>query len=344
MRIKFNFSTMFLILGLSIGMIVFSLGVSYVDAINGKNNIGQLSEKNYKTYTISSSTRYTRELIEGLKNCINSEQLMITVNEKYNNKKIAVKGITYENDYFLKDITEAKFNDKNSKEAIVGKGLKNLVYKDSGDFIKLGDTEFKVVGYLDSNSESYNIYIPLEKFIDLYGEESILDKYSTFISSSLNSEKILNDINSVINEDEQAHEYDNSIVTNYSDNILGVLSKIILVVASINIINFTLLWIDNRKKEIAIYKTFGAQKKDIAEMLFKEIFSLSLIAIIVTIDVQIIINYILNRFSSIGLYMSISYINIYYSLIIAIVLSLIATIPSYIESIKIEPAVILKEE
>lgn len=334
-------SEWFLIIGLSIGITIFSLGVSYVNGMKNMNALCNIKPEDFIEMNIS-SMRNIQEVIPKIAKNISQEQMVVTISENIDNKPVTVNGITLENDYFLNGISKSSLKDKD--EIIIGKGLeKYSITEDGEDYIILDGAKYKIAGYIDNNKNNFSAYMSIDKFVEVYKEKLMPDVSFVCIKDNIDKEKIMDTIKQSLESNEEVHKIEVSN-TKYTDNLLSIMSYIVLIVASINIINFTLLWISDRKKEIAIYKTFGAREVDILELLFNELAYLGIISVGISLIVQSGINYVVNKYTTINIYMSISKENVLYALAISIILSLIATIPSYIESRKIQPAIILKEE
>lgn len=75
----------------------------------------------------------------------------------------------------------------------------------------------------------------------------------------------------------------------YEDQKDSISNKNLLIIIGIcNIIIVSTFWIVDRRKEIAIRKAFGASKKSITFMLFKELFTLAILSSIISVILQYI--------------------------------------------------------
>ena len=138
--------------------------------------------------------------------------------------------------------------------------------------------------------------------------------------------------------------YDTNKAFNISEKGMFQISVMILLICSINVINFSYFWIHSRVKEIALRKSVGAKNRDVFTLIFKEMISLTFISLLIAYIVQFVVINAINRITFGEIYLLNSESNFLYSSALCLMLSFITTIPTYLITIKFEPAIILKGE
>lgn len=340
-------STIFLILGVMVGISILSFDISYTNALKNKDKIVGVKNSDYSFFTALSTKKISAldKNIFSMKNTYIS--LSIPYYDSYGETKLV--GITFDNSNVYSTKVKGSFFSKNqvtSEEnlAVIGNKLKKHTYKrNSKSYIKVKDMEFEVIGISENYNDFNSIFLPIKVFTNLNNNEEIYNIKFLAISKNIDEPKVLDIVTRSLENNVKSINLKSSIYTPSSTAL--ILSGIIAIsIAIINIINFTVFWVSQRKKEIALRKTVGATDNDIRILLLRELIVLAIIAVVLSLFVQALIYYIVNNLFSLGFYLSISVMNLIISLITAIVIAVISSIPSYVEATKIQPAITLKEE
>lgn len=119
------------------------------------------------------------------------------------------------------------------------------------------------------------------------------------------------------------------------------LNSIVLIVGSFNILVVSTFWILDRKKEICIRKAFGAEKKHIILLIYKELSILMLFSIVISLLLQLL--FITPLSSLLKINLSISPLYLIMLFIMAFILIFLASIFPVIRSLRMEISQCLKE-
>ncbi|WP_018753131.1 ABC transporter permease [Paenibacillus sanguinis] len=253
-------------------------------------------------------------------------------------------------------IQGTKIQSDESNDIVAGK----LISEHPGT-IKLFGQEYDVKGITGKdagrdliNVYNYKIYISLNKLPDSI-QQSIKKQnaFQIVVRSNMNPEKEIDRFilqtkqiyrkveTKVVNE---AKNYENE--KNSREGVKEVLSypyKLFLI-ALINCINVSYLWIFLKRKEISLRKALGASNLN----LFTFIIGQLLVCAILTAICAILIQWLLSKLSFMILnftsyFISLSFSHIVISILITLVISLITSIIPLVHIMKIEPAKALKE-
>nr|WP_243277953.1 ABC transporter permease [Clostridium yunnanense] len=337
-----------MIFGIFIGITVLSFNISYIQALKNQNSIQNVDSEKISKIIIPSSSELSL-LSDYLLDIKDKSYTEVSLRKSIKDREYSLKGIYYTKDYTDKNVLgNKKFSsaqaDSTDQVAIVGMKLKNYIYKrDGNEYISLDSTEFRVVGINELPFNGTSIIIPLKTFLKLQGNQNIMDMTFLMISDNINKYSLEQDFQRLSNInggviDLTSEQY------NFSNGVLNVITFIIIVIAIINVMNFTVLWISERTKEIALRKTVGATNKDIRNLIFNEILALSIVALVISIGFQAIMYRIINNMGSLEIYLQISIKNLIASFIVSYTISLLSTIPLYFKASEISPAIVLKEE
>ena len=345
-----KYPTIFLIFGIFISISILSFNISYTESLKNKDKILSLQESDYSLFTIG-STKQLNTIENHILNLSDKSYVNLSIPvSTTKNKDYTLVGVRFSDlQTYKPDIVNGSFfskNQSNSNEkiAIVGSLLKKQIYKrNKTQYIKIKNEEFRVIGINKTINDINSIFIPMKTFFHMYGTEQIINIKILAANKLIKEQSYYKNIIKMMSEDSSLIDL-KSESYNLSNYILTFISFLILIIAIINTINFTAFWIDERKKEIAIRKTVGATNSDIKKLIFDEILALSFTALILSIIVQSIIYFIINKLLILDFYLSISLKNLFLSSIVSIFISVISSLPAYTKSTKIEPAVILKEE
>lgn len=332
----------FLVFGYVVGLLAFIIGMSYLTGMKQKNFLETVPTDNQVALGIINSN------LGDLSNFIetNSEYGMTIIKKE---KDIEVVGTFLGSDDLFKVDVKGRFinqDDINNNEpvAVVGKAAQKLCYyKENHKYIQVMGEEFKVVGEIKGSAKTYKqIYVPGGILIDKYKDVSTGDFQFVIMKKSIEFQDFDDSVREALGED--ALFYDVNETYKVSENSLFTISIIILLICSINVINFSYFWIHSRVREIALRKAVGATNGDIFSLIFNEMISLTFISLFIAYIIQFVIVGVVNRTTLGGIYLLNSASNFLYSSVLSIVLSFITTIPTYLVAIKFEPAMILKGE
>lgn len=126
-----------------------------------------------------------------------------------------------------------------------------------------------------------------------------------------------------------------------SSNDIYVLAFIGYFATLIYSINIVILWVEKRRFEIGVRKAFGYTDRDIAKMIFQELFGMTLVSAVISIVIQELLSLIFNKIGdyTFKIYLS----NIIISIVLVLITALITSIIPIIKALKIPPANTLKE-
>lgn len=230
-----------------------------------------------------------------------------------------------------------------SKEGVVvGKGLKDFIYeKDNKRLIKIDKFEYEVEEISKENKYAYTCTLPIELLLENYKDKSIasLNIYMDgqidfdYIEKTFLAEKYPEMIKSIDLVEEEG-----------MDIGLFVIAITIFIVSFVNVCNFTLAWMENRKREIALYKAVGAKNTSLLIMIFLEQLKFAGEALVAALFLQIIINYFINSKKILNFYMVLNIKNILACGIAVGIISFFCVLPAFIYATTIHPVTVLKEE
>lgn len=228
-------------------------------------------------------------------------------------------------------ITSSAFNNKNLD--LIGYGNERLEIKSIGEFYDI----------------TRIIVVPNNIFIKLLGENKINSPYLSFIisgeenniMSSINViERYIKEINSENELEIFSYMKENRKVEAES---LYKASIFIVIVTLINSLTLSSLWVESRKKELALRKAVGASSMELMKLFFCEIFYISIISLLLAFSIHYIIFVISGGYIE-NLSIAINIRGFVYSTILAIITAILITFPSIIYLSKIKPSVILRGE
>ena len=306
--------SVFLILGYSICILAFSLGISYekhtkemeVDINNG-----------YKEFNINKLFKFSDAIAFDKLNGIidkaseTSEiQLKDTQIPLNSNENFELNAISYtiSPDWII-PILEGRYINKDEikngeKIAVIGSNINKYAYEKSKEkYIDIGKESFKVIGIAgrkhSSGSYENSVYIPFKAIPQVLkkqiSEELQLNIYIKK-NKSVPSSEMKTFTESIEQLDPNFQAQAPVAFSSAADNYMQNAAKkvlFILAVGIINVINLSVFWILDRKKEIAVKKTFGAGNLSISIEIFKEMFSLSLTGAIISMIFQYILDHYL---------------------------------------------------
>ena len=374
-------SVIFLIIGYFIGILSLSIGISIIndvrqyslDSTSGNPDNIAISYIDFKNLDSNFSTTINN-LINNLSNDVEIQVLNlkdIYVNNNDNYKACIVPTISncktnwhvpiLQGNYFS---SEDYISD--NKVVILGKDLASTLFPNginNDSKINIYDNYYKVIGvcgrkYRETQWDNA-VYIPFNSYPEILNTDKYKqdDEYSLslFLRKSNNSSlKFENFINSTLQQKLQYTPYQYTMNMEYIESrdnssffnsIIGttLIAGMILIIVIINVINLSLFWIFNRKKEICIKKLLGATDSNIIIAIILETTSIAIFSTLLALIVQLIISQISSSYLiSLGIHCDISFINFIICFFIAIICGFTSSIIPVKEMLKMQPIESLK--
>lgn len=340
-------SNLFLIFGYIVGMLSFTFSMSYIDGIKYKELEENVSEKDQVSLNIISGT--LEEFNPKMDELGQRYNYLVSTKIEENKKDLEVVGTFFIRGWMNRPSVDGRLLSKveidNGKAAaVIGHDLKSMCYEKDGEkYIKIDNLELKVVGQINQSGKSNNkIYIPFNLFKSKYGDKSTVDMKFIFLQRNIDKEALVNDIKDSIGMGDLV--YIKSDTFRFKDSLIFYLSIIVILICGINVVNFSYFWIEDKKKEISLRKTVGATNLDIGFMLFKEMFILTTTSMVISYGIFSVTSFVINRIKIFNMTFILTIDNFKYSILLCSCLALITTIPPYIKSLKLQPAIVLKGE
>lgn len=324
-------------MGVVIGVFILSFYLSYQKSMDTSIN-KNINENLYKAFMLV-NVQDDKEIIENLNEISKNNGTILTYTSKEKEiifEKVYILSTKY--DYF-KDI----YTMLGKNQVVIGKALAELSYNENGkELIKIKDKVYEVKGVLNENNMAYKMFLGKDNF-----KEDILNTKISRFTIYLVEKNISNAYLETIFTKE-AFERIWIKTSEDSYNLLAdegfYIILVIFIISFTNICNFSLLWISKRKHEIALYKALGAKNINILNIIFLDMLKITFIAMAITLVLQNIIMQVINNAKILNFYMSMDYMNIIICTLLVIGMSFLSVIPSFLNTIKIDPAIILKEE
>ncbi len=269
------------------------------------------------------------------------------------NETVILVGLLPENELLLKpwwNIT-GSIPSNTTNEILVGYEIYNFLGIVHGDFVLLNNVSFKLVGHLNEmgSIDDYIIFAQLniaQSFLNLTGKVSVIDVGALCENCPVEeiSRQIMEAVANVkATPIKQAIDVRMEAVKQTTNFTLS-LALIILVVGCAGVLNTMLASVNERKKEIGILMSLGAESKQIFKLFFSESTILGLISSLLGISIGLIISFILGplianapiEFSNIPI------LPILYIVPISIGLCIVATILPARRASQIDPVLALR--
>ena len=119
------------------------------------------------------------------------------------------------------------------------------------------------------------------------------------------------------------------------------LNSMLLLIGAFNIIVISTFWIEDRKKEISIRKAFGAESKDIIILVYKELGFIMILAIVISLLLQILLLNPLSLFLRFKL--SLSPLYLIFIIIVSFGLTILSSLIPITKALKMQISQCLKE-
>ncbi len=312
--------------------IAFSIILNIIHEMTAKNNI----DNNKLTIQINSNKDIS---LDEINNSIFSkidgiESIPIKrviINEKKSSELI---GISSNDDFDLNVniLNGEKFSyaDFSEKKVLIGKLLESETFKiGEKQYINIENEDYEVIGIMGSENLNspydLSIYIPINSLPQKIKASS--SKSFAFSIYNTNEESVrtvlekldFNDGYSIIKEKQAS--FSEIFMENYQYNIKNIITlTMTIIIALINMLISSNIWIESQKYSISIKKALGASNKQINLEFFLLILVLSIISSIISIIFQSIFSsFIWNLFF---IDITISNIEVIYSIIISFIAAL----------------------
>lgn len=255
----------------------------------------------------------------------------------------------------------------NNKNIVIGYKAALSLNISVNDKISFYGTAYTVVGIIERKNLTTNfdnvVYMPLGSLPEVYAKKiaaAVTKNDNSNSNTYLNIDLLVRINNSklktAIDSLSKAYTKNNFSYEQYSDyihtvNISDLLTNIMLVcvpmmlVALINVTNISVLWINNRKKELCIKKVLGATEKYIKksieiDMIVVAVFS-ALLAAILQVILWLSVEPIVNTY---GYTFNFTLVNLLIAIIVSFVIGYLSSIIPFEKSMEMNPADVLKIE
>jgi putative ABC transport system permease protein len=237
---------------------------------------------------------------------------------------------------------------------IIGKGLARSLFPkgiSKNSTLRMYNEEYKVIGIIGRKERQTQwdntIYIPFQTLLkDLNIPKDNISlviknngssptntiQFMTKYIKKMNPNLFINISTPDVSEKGQGQIWNSIIGTIF-------ISGVILFVAIVNVMNLSLFWILDRRKEIAIRKALGATDKSILLLVSAEMISIAIFSAVIAIMIQYLIVPLLGE---IGASIQVSWFNWIISIIIAVICGSISTITPVRATLKMDPVEALR--
>lgn len=340
---KRNSTTLFFIIAFTIGILIFSIGNSAIKAESNRfsKDAKQISLKNYENLQF-----------KDIKKVLKDSNLKISLRKPNYNTGIGIetryvpKGESLKLDMKTgKSFTEQELNDNGLN------GIYSSRFDDEiEEYLPEKDSKVKINKVATYYEADRIVIISNELFDKFYDDMPISDVLILVTANDSSFYKLVNELEEKFKENkiENVKEgvvYMTDLQSSESPEAeaLYKVSIMIFIITIINSISISSLWVKNRKKEIVLRKVMGATDIDIAKIFFGELLIIAILSLILALAIQNILVLSTSGFiESMDLRPNI--ISFITSFIVAVVVSLATTIPSFMYISKIQPAEMLKED
>ncbi len=356
-------TTALIILGLSISIVLISIGISSVKNTylliqqqvhyapqNATKIEFQLQDKQdvqalFKVFNgISDQTGVILDQVNMFNN-----GLMAPVTPEYWTKQV-VQRFPLETGRYLNGMDVIN----GEKVALVGKArLKDVSTKNGKQYILLDNEEYQVIGIIGVKGKTtkaidYKIVIPATslsstllsklqsmKTIHFLIHNIYTDTYPDEKQIKQNAKRLFPGITCT------ASPYggtDGIVTPNWGGEIY--ISIMVYALSIINAVNLTAFWIQERKYEIGIKKAFGYSNTDIISMLFWEMCFINLIAVVIGLTIQMTIRSLLSKWLDYPV--EITSTTIFAAILFVFATAIFTTAIPSIKAVKIQPVEAIK--
>ena len=364
-----------LIFGLVTSILLISLGTSFVSNLYYSDKAkNQYNPKKAKVYDItysalkSSDSSVMNKLFSKVDNdtglFINDLLLHTDASEVNAYNKVSGEYFTNNNVWHYPLISGSYYTaddvKKGNKVVVLGSKLLKKAYERNGNkYIEIEEEEYLIKGVIgipnEESSWDNRIIMPCTSMPKNYFENN-LQRDLEDISFVIYNEKgeYSQDIKQINAEGKKLFDNftldylgelqdDNSlkVVVENPDFLLFV-ALIGYIITIIFAINITVFWIEKRKYEISVRKSFGFTNGSIMKMIFKEMIGFAIISFAIAIIVQFLLGLAVGSIANYTLKLYLP--NLVIGLVVVLVTALVTTLIPAIKAIKVEPAEALKSK
>lgn len=346
-----KFSIVFYLLSFTIAIFIFSIGNSAISSERRKLN--KFSEKNNKILSFSLREKLT---LDELKRFLGDDKITIILKKNLDGTAIYIESYLKTDGYFYEeDMKKGKFFTKEEFESLENKVIKTerSKLKDNIEVKYVNsqgkDKTLKTTSIGTIFSKENKIVAPAKVFLDVFEDIDLNDSDLKIImagdekeleKSIGNIKKHIKDINT-----ENELEVNDYLISNKSEEgrVLKIMSYLVVLVAVINSFGICSLWIDSREKEIVMRKVVGATNIEILKIFFKDLGKIATISLFVALGGQAILSFALDGYFML-INIKITAVNIVYSIMFTIFITLLTTIPFLKKINKLSLVEMLKED
>lgn len=293
-------STIFFILSFTITFLIFSIGSSSTISYERKSR--EVNPENNKLIVLVETKGVT---FDDIVNTLKDDKVSILFQYEDVSNGLMVESVVLgkEQEKFL-DIQEG---DKTYSDSLFnGKNSGIFSTRIPSDEVKLqsGDKSMNVERVKSFYEIQMKIIIPYETFKYIYDKGDI-NESQTFVvirGDEREIEKGVEKLGSYLKEKDPSSNISllpyQTYIKSVEGEVLSGSTILIIIIAIINSLSISSLWVKSRRKEITLRKVFGANDKDIAIIFFGEILIISIISLILALGIQYIISIATNGFIS----------------------------------------------
>ncbi|MEE1007768.1 MAG: ABC transporter permease [Agathobacter sp.] len=366
-------TSLFFMFGMVISMLLLSIGISFTyEHIYAARNKEKMSPPNGTVYgfdipleaDVKLDTSSVNKLLEGIRSDtgVIFNNMNVNIDRSSINSYISVSAEWFsEDDNWHYPVSKGRYYTaeevKNGDKVVaIGCMLEEYTFKENGkEYIKMYGEKYEVVGVVGFNNQvslwDNRVFVPAtslpEKMSNSYSLDFVgMILYNEDPDFSSDIDVITKNVNKMGNKIKV--KYEGEIETEnmmqlliQSSNDIYVLAFIGYFATLIYSINIVILWVEKRRFEIGVRKAFGYTDKDIAKMIFQELFGMTLVSAVISIVIQELLSLIFNKIGdyTFKIYLS----NIIISIVLVLLTALITSIIPIIKALKIPPANTLKE-
>lgn len=359
----------FLIFGLTLSMLMISLGSSYVGEIlkiSSKKSEATPPNGIMVRNTMSNEYTHIDDVLSLLKFKYNNtgiilNGILIPIDNAGSSNYFEVSGEFFEGDtnwqyplvkgryYTIDEVLNGE------KVILIGKSMMTLTEKiDNKEYLSIAGEKYEVIGVVGykNNKSSWDnrVFIPAKSLpsiiknkingsnftFAIYNENNVINEELIFIKNILKDAFPTTNID-VLGELKIENNIENLIT---SMDILFLIAFLVYAVSLINTINIISYWAIERKYEIGVKKVLGHTTKQIGKEIFNEILTLNILSFIIALIIQLILKFTIDNIF--GYTLNIYITNIIIGVIGIYLTSLIASIYPITKALKVQPIECLK--
>ncbi|MBT3408558.1 ABC transporter permease [Candidatus Woesearchaeota archaeon] len=340
----------------------------------GSNRIFLTSEGGLESnLAVSSLSEKDIKVVERTPGIDSVVKMLVSTEEvNYKNEKniIQIRGLDYENwerlfvnDYGI-SLTDGRYlSNKDNYNVIIGWATSNTAFNKKinvGNSIEFLKNKFKVVGIFErvgADQDDKVIYVSMNLLRELINKPDKISFADIIVNPNSDVLKISEKIDRRLEKSRGKTDY--SLITpdqllEQTNNVLGIIKTVIigiaiisLLVGSIGITNSMYTAVSERKYEIGIFKSLGAQKKDILKLFLIESSIIGLlggiVGTILGISIAKLIEYIVSIYSPIGIIINLDVNLIIFSILFAMFFGILSGLSPAYSASKLKPVEALQK-